>query len=79
MSPKPTLTQRVTRLEENAKRHADAIKSQDQRTAYTEINTVQLAEDARKARQDAKSASIIAAAALILLVFQSIVDLWGTL
>lgn len=74
MSPKPTLTQRVTRLEENAKRHADAIKSQDQRTAYTEINTVQLAEDARKARQDARAASIVSFGALVLVLTLAIME-----
>ena len=66
MSNKPTLTHRVAKLEDAHAITVQRIDSVDLKTAYTEVNVIQLAEDARKARQDARSASIIAAGALFL-------------
>ena len=87
MTPKkPTLTERVTRLEKDVKTldkysrdQNDAIDDVERITRYTEINTVQLGEDARKARHDARVAMIFATTALavsLVIVLANTLDSW---
>jgi len=72
---KPTLTQRVTRLEGTISTldkfsldQHDAISQLERRAGYTEIGLVEQHEQARKAEQDARYSSIISTAALALSV-----------
>ena len=74
MNKKPTLTQRVTTLEQTSQAQTAELESTRLRTSYTEVNTIQLAEDARKARQDARAASIVSFGALVLVLALAIME-----